>query len=291
MKLGFIGIGAMGAPMALRLLEAGYDLSIYDVLSEAVEKLAAKGAKPCPSPLAVAQEAETLFMSLPNEKIVETTLSSLLGGKVSVSTVIDLSSISPAAARGFAELLKPAGVEYLDCPVSGGVGGAQKGTLTIMAGGDKDALAAVTPVLNVIGKKICHVGGVGSGSAIKLVNNYMLACNMATTAEALALGEKLGLDIASMREIVNTSSGRSFITENKVPGFIEKRDFTPGFTVNLQFKDLGIAQEAARVESMPLMMGGAAAQIYQMARARGYGGEDISSVIKICEEWIGSEKK
>lgn len=285
MQLGFIGIGAMGEPMAKRFLDSGHPVYIYDVSEQAMQRLAASGAHPYNTPAEIAQHAEIVFLSLPNAQIVESTLRSMLGSPASVQTVVDLSSIPPDAARKFSALLKPLAVQYVDCPVSGGVGGAVDGTLTLMASGPKGTVEYLTPLLSVIGKKIRYLGEVGNGSAMKMVNNYMLACNMAAAAEALALGEKMGLDIPTMREMISTSSGRSFITENKVPNFIEKRNFAPGFAVDLQYKDLGIAEAAARSCAMPLFMGSAAAQLYQIARSKGFGTEDISSLIKICESW------
>jgi 3-hydroxyisobutyrate dehydrogenase-like beta-hydroxyacid dehydrogenase len=186
-------------------------------------------------------------------------------------------------------MAKERGITYLDCPVSGGVGGAKAGTLTIMAGGPGQAVERLMPVFEVIGKNIHHIGDIGTGAGIKMINNFILGCNMAAVAEALVLGTKLGLNLDTMYEIIKTSSGRSFIIENKIPNFIKKRSFTGGFTVDLEYKDLGLALETAKQLAMPIPMGSTAAQVFETARAKGLGKEDITALIKIWEELMGVE--
>lgn len=290
MKIGMIGLGAMGLPIAERLLDAGHSLRVFDLAPAAVARAEAAGAVGCGTAAETMLESQALLFSLPNAAIVEGVLEVILSEKeIGVKVIADLSSIAPASARKFAAMAAEHGITYLDCPVSGGVGGAASGTLTIMAGGPEEALEQLMPIFRAIGKKVYHVGPVGTGSGIKMVNNFLLGCNMAAAAEALVLGTKIGLDLDTMQEIISNSSGRSFIIENKVPGFIRKRAFNGGFAVDLEYKDLGLAMETARQLAMPLPMGNTAVQVYETARAKGFGKEDITSLIKIWEQLMDTE--
>lgn len=290
MKIGMIGLGAMGFPIAQCLLKAGYDLYAYDVMEEVRNAIAKEGAHPCVSAGAVSINVNVVLCSLPNASIVEGVLEEALDQSDPNPDVwVDLSSISPESSKKFSKMAADRGTAYIDCPVSGGVKAAAKGTLTIMAGGAEEILDKVRPVLEVIGKKIYHVGDVGAGSGMKMVNNFMLGCNMAAAAEALVLGSKIGLDLDTMYEIVRNSSGRSFIIENKVPDFIQQRKFSGGFAVDLAYKDLGLAMETAKHFSMPLHMGSTAVQMFETARAKGYGKEDITALLKVNEELMDIE--
>lgn len=285
MKLGMIGLGAMGLPICRRLLLNGYEVKAFDLVEKAAEEARAAGAEICGSAASAAKGVEMAVCSLPNASIVSGVLKEVLAsGGEGPAYFIDLSSISPDSARAHARMAAEHGMEYMDCPVSGGVGGAAQGTLTVMAGGSGEAFAAVLPVLQAIGKKIYHVGGTGAGSGIKMVNNYLLGCNMAAVAEALVLGAKIGLDLDTMYEIIGSSSGRSFIIENKIPNFIKKRKFEGGFAVDLEHKDLGLAVETAKQMKMPIPMGSTAVQMFEAARAKGYGRQDITALLKIWEE-------
>lgn len=292
MKIGMIGLGAMGFPITKCLLKAGFEVYAFDVAVKALEEAAANGAHPCADVAKVGAEAEIILCSLPNAAIVESVMQEALSGKeLKVQVWVDLSSIAPESAKKFARMAAGREIEYMDCPVSGGVHGAEAGTLTIMVGGPEETLEKARPVLEAIGKKIYHVGGVGAGSGMKMVNNFMLGCNMAAAAEALVLGSKIGLDLDTMYEIVKNSSGRSFIIENKIPNFIKKREFDGGFAINLAYKDLGLAMETAKHLSMPVCMGSMAVQMFEAARAKGYGREDITALLKVEEELMDVEVK
>ncbi len=292
MKLGFIGLGLMGLPMAKNLLEAGYEMYVYNRSPRALEKAIAWGAKSCGTVSGVAKEADVILISMPNADITGVILEELLNSDAISTTVIaDTSTIAPASARHLAEITGRKGIKYIDCPVSGGVTGAAAGSLTIMVGGDKETVETLNPVFNTIGKNIYHVGDVGTGSAMKMINNLLLGCNMAAVSEALVLGSKLGLDLSTMQEIIKNSTGRSFIIENKVPMFIMKRNFTPGFSVDLEYKDLGLAVESAKQLNMPIPMTSMAVQLFEMARAKGIGGEDITALVKIWEDLMKVEVK
>ena len=290
MKLGMIGLGAMGLPIARRLLEAGYQLDAFDLMPQATAEAEKAGARIVKTAGEVGWEAEVILCSLPNAAIVKGVLEEVLGqNTLSAKIWIDLSSIAPESARTFAKMAAERQITYMDCPVSGGVGGAAAGTLTIMTGGPAEALEQVRPILETIGKKIYHVGDVGAGSGIKMINNYLLGCNMAAVAEALVLGRRIGLDLDTMYEIIRNSSGRSFIIENKIPNFIKKRSFEGGFAVDLEYKDLGLAVETAKQQKMPIPMGSMAVQMYEMARANGFGRQDITSLVKIWEQLMQVE--
>ncbi len=290
MRIGFIGIGAMGKPMALNLLKAGHELYVFDVVAAAVADMVAQGGQACTSPKELAQKTEAVITMLPNAKIVESTLTGengLLAGSRPGQVFIDMSSVSAGSTKLMAKLAGEKGVGYVDAPVSGGVAGATAGTLTIMVGGSVDDVAKVQPILQAMGKNIHHVGEVGAGDSIKVVNNLLLGINMAAVAEALVLGVKSGLSPQVMLDIIKGSSGRSYALEAKTPGFILKNNFAAGFAIDLQYKDLELAAETAKSLGMPLPLGSMAQQIFEMARAKGLGREDISAVIKVWEELVG----
>ena len=288
MRIGFIGLGAMGRPMAKRLISARHELVVFDVVTANVDALAGDGAERGLTPRHVAEQTQVTLTSLPNSAIVASVMTGsdgVFAGALEGHTVVDLSSVGPESTRKLARQASLNGIDYLDAPVSGGVKGAANGSLTIMAGAPGEAaFLRVKPILDALGSKIYFVGEVGSGNAVKIVNNMLLGANMASLAEALVLGTKIGLDPQVMYEILSQSSARSYALEIKVPGFVLKGDFAPGFMLDLQYKDLTMAVEAARDVSMPLPMTTTALQVFEMARAKGYGQEDMSSVVKVWEE-------
>lgn len=290
MKAGFIGLGVMGRPMAKRLTKAGINLTVFDMVPEAVAELMALGAAAAKSAAEVAAAAAVIFTSLPNSAIFKAVMSGEGGVMTGIkpgALAVDLSSVEPQVSRQLAEVLATKGCTMLDAPVSGGVSGAEAGTLTIMVGGRTEDLERAKPLLGHLGNKIFHVGGQGAGQAIKLVNNLLLGINMAAVAEALTLGTKLGLEAQTMLDIISQSSGSSYALTAKAEKFILPGKFDPGFTINLQYKDLELAVSTAKSLTYPLPMGNQAQQIYETARAKGQGREDISSVIKINEDLAG----
>lgn len=289
MMIGIVGLGAMGLPIAKRLLDAGYALMAFDTAAKAAAAAGEAGASLVDTAAEAARGVELLLLSLPNAAVVQKVLEEALPSCAAGMVIADLSSIAPESARSFAGLAAEYGVTYLDCPVSGGVGGASAGTLTVMVGGQREALEHVRPVLESFGKNIYHVGDSGSGSGVKMINNYLMGCNMAAAAEALVLGNKIGLELDTMYNIIQSSSGRSFIVENKIPNFIKKRSFDGGFAVDLEYKDLGLAVESAKKLKMPIPMGSMAVQVFEMARAKGYGKEDVTALLKVWEELMDTE--
>ena len=263
---------------------------VYDVSSSAVDELTKLGVHGCSSPREVAKRVEMTLLSLPNSAIVAQVVTGddgVFSGAEEGHTIIDLSSVDPKSTRSLAAEADKKGIDYMDAPVSGGVSGAEAGTLTIMLGARASSVKNVMSVLSILGKKIVHVGDVGAGDAVKIVNNLLLGANMAALAEALVLGKKLGLEASTMSEIIGQGSGKSYVLEAKMEKFIMKGNFKPGFAVDLQYKDLGLAVDAAKEAKMPLPMTSQALQLFEMARAKGYGNEDMSSVIKIWEELMG----
>lgn len=294
MRVGFIGIGAMGMPMALNILKAGYPLLVYDVNRQAAEELTAKGATACTTPRELGERADVIITMLPNGKIVEGVLlgaQGIFAGAKPGITIIDMSSVAPGFTKRIAGLALEKQLNYLDAPVSGGVKGAREGTLTIMVGGKAEVVETCRPLFQALGKNIYHVGDVGAGDAVKIVNNLLLAVNMAAVAEAFTLGGKLGLDPEKLLEIISVSSGNSYALQAKMANFIFKRKFTAGFAVDLQYKDLELATQTAKENGVPLLLANVAQQIYEQARAMGLGGEDISAVIKPLEKLAGIEVK
>ena len=293
MKVGFIGLGAMGKPMALNLLRAGHTLIVKNNLNEsAVQELVAHGAIKAESPRELAEQVDAVITMLPTGAIVEQVVlgeQGILAGAKPGLCIIDMSSVAPSFTQKMARLAEERNLGYIDAPVSGGVKGAAEGTLTIMVGGEQELVNRWRPLLEVMGKKIYHVGDVGAGDAVKIVNNLLLAINMAATAEAFALGTKIGLDPQTLFEIISASSGNSYALSAKLPNFVFKGNFTAGFAIDLQYKDLELAVQTAKEAKVPLLLTNVAQQLYEQARAAGLGREDISAIIKPLEELLNIE--
>ncbi len=294
MKIGFIGLGVMGKRMAINIVKNGFDVTVSDLVKEAVDELVGMGAKSEVLGCDLAKDKDVIFTSLPNSAIVEGVIlgkNGVLEGAKEGAIIVDLSSITPKTIQNIAKRAEAKGVTVLDAPVSGGAIGAEKGTLSIMVGGDKEKFEMVLPVLNCIGTKVNHVGAVGAGDTVKLVNNLLLGVNMVAVSEALALGVKAGIEPEILYNIIKESSGSSYALTAKYENFIAKRNFKPGFMVDLQYKDLQLAVDTAKDLKMPLMLGNVAQQTYEIARAKGLGMEDISAVIKLYEEYGDIEVK
>ncbi|TDV34128.1 3-hydroxyisobutyrate dehydrogenase [Paraburkholderia caballeronis] len=290
MKIGFVGLGNMGAPMALNLLKAGHAVAVFDLNAAAVQTLVAAGARAAASPKAAASDAECVMTMLPAAAHVRTVLTSedgVLAGIASGVTIVDSSTIDPASVKEFAALAAARGNAFVDAPVSGGTGGAAAGTLTFMVGGSAAQYEQVRPVLAAMGKNVVHCGDTGTGQVAKICNNLVLGVTMAGVAEAMALGAALGIDPKVLGGIMNTSTGRSWSSDtyNPFPGVIEtapaSRGYTGGFGTDLMLKDLGLATDAAKSVRQPAFMGALAQQLYQAMSSRGDGKLDFSAVIKL----------
>ncbi|WP_206994959.1 3-hydroxyisobutyrate dehydrogenase [Trinickia mobilis] len=293
MKIAFIGLGNMGAPMARNLLKNGHGLNVFDLSRDAVQSLVDAGATASASPKAAAAEVELVITMLPAAAHVRSVLTAddgVLAGIARGVTIVDSSTIDPASAQAFAKLAAERGNPFVDAPVSGGTGGAAAGTLTFMVGASAAACEQLKPVLSAMGKNIVHCGDTGMGQVAKLCNNLLLGITMAGVAEAMSLGAALGIDPKVLAGIVNTSTGRcwSSDTYNPFPGIIEtapsSRGYTGGFGTDLMLKDLGLAADAAKSAKQPIYLGALAQQLYQTMSQHGGGGLDFSAVIKLYRD-------
>lgn len=289
-EVGFIGCGIMGSRMAKNLLAANYPVRVFDASRKAMEVMVQAGARACDSPASVATGASVVMLSLPGPQEVREVVAGPMGvlsGSVEGLIVVDLSSVDPGTSRSMVQAASGKGAKYIDCPVSGGPINAEKGTLTLMVGGDEATVNIVRPLLEVIGKKIFHAGPVGAGAAVKLLNNLVIASTMGALAEAFVLGSKVGLSPQTMFNIFSASSAASFQLNMRYSNFIAKRDFSSGFAISLMEKDTKLALEMADQAGVPLILTAVSRELYRMAKARGHGAEDISAVIKVLEEAVG----
>lgn len=294
MQIGFIGVGVMGRPMILNLLKAGHHVTIFARHPEKaeVQEVLQAGARQAPSPRAVAMVADMVITMLPNSPEVEEVIAGeqgVLAGARKGLIVIDMSTIAPATSRKLGMLAATQGVHLLDAPVSGGSQGAVNGTLTIMVGGDQDIFAQARPVLEAMGtaEHIFYVGPQGTGEVVKLVNNILVGTIAASIAESFVMGVKAGVDVETLAKIIGVSAGASWQLSAQFPLRAFNGSFQPGFMTDLLHKDLGLALELAAEKQTTLPMTALARQLYEMARAAGYGREDYTSLLKVLEEMAG----
>jgi 3-hydroxyisobutyrate dehydrogenase len=285
-RIGFIGLGNMGARMARRLVDAGHELVVSDSSPEALERFAA-GSKcdRAASLHSLGERCTVLITMLPNGQIVREVLLGATGAAPHLppgSVVIDMSSSSPLGTRELAADLAKLGIPLVDAPVSGGVKKAGDGTLAIMAGGDAGAVARVKPILEVMGK-VFATGASGSGHAMKALNNFLSAANLAVAAEAVIAGQRFGLDPANMISILNASTGRNTGTDSKYPNNILPRTFDSGFALGLMAKDLRLALEVALSSGAPAGLLEKTAQIWAAAEQQLGGKADNTEVVKYLE--------
>lgn len=287
-RIGFIGLGNMGTPMSRRLVEAGFPVTGTDLSADNRSRLAAAGGTAVDSALEVAQSADVLILMLPNSSIVESVLEAdgVAAALPEGAVVVDMSSSEPLRTRDLATRLAAAGgPELVDAPVSGGVGGAVKGSLTIMVGGEATTVESLRPVLEVLGK-VRHTGSVGSGHALKALNNLLSATHLLVTSEAMAAGQEFGLDPNTMLEVFNASSGRSGSTENKWPNFILPGSYDSGFGLALMLKDMKIAASLAESLGRPSKLGAYATELWNDAA----GELDATSDHTEIARWAGHSK-
>ena len=284
LKLGFIGLGIMGAPMAGHLLAAGHPLFVNTV-GPVPSQLTGAGATVCPTGRAVAERADIIFVMVPDTPDVEKVLFGEYGvasGLVRGKTVVDCSSIDPIATRGFAEKIRNLRCDYLDAPVSGGEVGAKAASLTIMVGGEPNAFERVKPLLELMGKNVTLVGGVGDGQVCKVANQIIVGLNIAAVAEALVYASKAGADPARVRDALMGGFASSRVLEVHGKRMIE-RTFAPGFRIALHQKDLNLALQGARALGIALPHTASAAQLMQSCVALGHGEADHSALVCAIE--------
>ncbi len=296
MQLGFIGIGVMGRPMTLNLLKAGHEVTVYarHPQKPEVQEVLKAGAQLAPSARAVAMASEVVITMVPNSAQVEEVVAGpqgILEGARKGLIIIDMSTIAPTMSRKMAEAAAAKGAHFLDAPVSGGSQGAEKGTLTIMVGGEQEICEQVRPVFEAMGKpeSIIYVGPSGSGEVVKIINNMLVGTIAAATTEAFVLGVKAGADVDTMAKIIGISTGASWQLANQFPLRAFNGSFKPGFMTDLLHKDLGLALELAAENHTPVTMTAQSRQLYEMARAAGHGHDDYTSLLKVLEEIAGVE--
>jgi len=283
-KLGFIGLGIMGKPMAGHLAAAGHELHLYS-RSGVPQELTDKGGKPCASPKEVAQKADTTFLMLPDTPDVEKVLFGANGvaeGLARGKTVVDMSSIAPLATKEFAKRVNELGCDYLDAPVSGGEVGAKQASLTIMVGGQEAAFNRVKPLFELMGKNITLVGGNGDGQTCKVANQIIVALTIEAVGEALLFASKAGADPAKVRQALMGGFAASRILEVHGERMI-KRTFQPGFRIELHQKDLNLALAGARSLGLALPNTAGTQQLFSACVANGGAGWDHSGLVKALE--------
>ncbi len=290
-RLGFIGLGIMGGGMAANLVRAGFDVTVWNRTSSKMAPVVDLGASAAGSPREVAEQSTVVLICVadtPDVVAVTEGPEGLLAGLSPGSLVVDHSTISPSETRRLAGLASEAGGSWLDGPVSGGSEGAEHGTLSIMVGGEASDLERVRPYLDAMGKTITHVGPVGSGQMVKLVNQVLVVVNMQAACEALLLADAGGLDLETALSALTGGAANSWMLANRGPQMIV-RDWRPGFTIDLQQKDIRLVLEAGDELGVPLPTTGLVFQLYRSLQHRGLGSEGQHALVKALEHMMGAE--
>ncbi|MGE0701671.1 MAG: 3-hydroxyisobutyrate dehydrogenase [Hyphomicrobiaceae bacterium] len=289
--IGFIGLGNMGQHMARNLIKAGHSLKVFDLNEDNVRYVAQAGAKAAASAADAAKDVDVVVTMVPVGADVRRVFvdAGVIGAARPGTILIDSSTIDVETARAMHKAAAEAGYRFLDAPVSGGVGGAEAATLTFMCGGDKETFAEARPILEKMGKNIVHCGGPGQGQVVKICNNMVSAVNMMVAAEALIMGEKLGVDRKILYDVITTSTGSSnaLIRNCPIPGPVpssaSSNGWKPGFMAKLMLKDLRLSQMAAQAAGASTPLGAAATAAYAMHIENGNGDLDSSSIIKLLK--------
>ncbi|MBV9334594.1 MAG: 2-hydroxy-3-oxopropionate reductase [Solirubrobacterales bacterium] len=290
-KIGWIGLGIMGGPMANNLLDAGHELVVNTRHRARAAEQERRGAQWAESPGRVAEDADTIITMLPDSPQVSEVMTGeqgILSTARDGTLVIDMSTISPVVTAQLAQAATEKGVGLVDAPVSGGDVGAKEGTLSIMAGGSEADFARAKPLLEVLGKTIVHVGAVGAGQVVKACNQIVVALSIEAVAEALVLGSKAGVDPARILDVLSGGLAANRVMQVRRENFLS-HDFKPGFRIDLHHKDLGIALAAGREYGVPLPVTAIVDQMLQALRMRGHGSEDHSALLRLIEDWAQHE--
>jgi 3-hydroxyisobutyrate dehydrogenase len=287
MHIGFVGLGAMGLPMAGHLVDAGHEVSVSSRSRGPIDAAVAKGARDGGSPRGVAEASDIVILCVPNSPEVIEVVDAMLPVLGAAHTVVDCSTIDPEVERAQHARVGETGARYLDAPLSGGTAGAQKGTLTLMVGGDESVLAATEPAFAPFAGLVVHVGGPGMGQVVKLCNNLIYAAQMTATAEATAIAVTSGVDISKLLDVLThaTADCVAVRTRLPVPGVVAdspaSNGWKPGFMTDLMAKDLDLAMAYAAKRGVPVPTTAAARQLLTAASSAGYGREDFSAVAKV----------
>ena len=295
-KIGFIGIGNIGTPMSLNVLRAGYPLVVYDARRPQLEPLLKEGAEEAASPKDVASRCKTILLSLPNSPIVEqVTLgeNGIAEGAAPDTVVVDLTSGNPPHSASICARLAEKGIHFIDAGVSGGIPGAEAATLGVMIGGDGEVFERARPVLEKIGTKLFHMGPIGAGHMTKALNNFLGATNLAAASEALVVATKAGLDPEKVVAAFNASSGRSRATEERIPNFVLKGDFSyrGGMAMELIVKDVATACSIGKDQEVPMFIANLMHQLLMRISDQVGAKTPNIAVTKAFEEWAGVEAR
>jgi len=286
-RIGFIGVGTMGLPMAKNLVKKGFTVSAFDMNPAAVRAAAAAGMSAAASAAEVVATADVVVTMLPSSPNVESAYTGdggVLAAARKGTLCVDMSTIDPGVSRRVAAAAVERGLRFVDAPVSGGVPRAIDGTLAIMVGGSEADFAAARPVLEAMGANIFHVGPVGSGEVVKLCNNLIAGVSAVAVSEAFRLAEAFGVDPRTATDVIAKSSGNTWVMEaaHPVPGLVPRaassQGYAPGFMTDLMCKDVGLAVDAARAHRIPVFVAPAAQQVYRLASSHGLGRQDFTSV-------------
>ena len=291
MNIGFIGLGNMGNPIARKLIGKKHRLSVFDLDEARTAALVKEGAEAVKSIKEVAERSDVVFLSLPNQLIVrEVALGNggLLSHMKKGSVLVDLSTSLPSVTREIGRAAQAIGVDILDAPLSGGPEGAEAGNLSIVAGGSKTVFDKALPLLYAFSdpEKCFYAGELGNGHSLKLIHNHLNAITLVAITEALVVGKKAGIDPQLMFDVISVSRGNSGMFQSRAPRMMDG-NFKAAFSVDLMYKDLGLAASLAQELKIPVVLGDAARSVYEMARAKGKGADDIAAVVTVLEEWAG----
>jgi 3-hydroxyisobutyrate dehydrogenase-like beta-hydroxyacid dehydrogenase len=289
--LGFVGLGRMGGPMVRRLLDAGHEVTVFDIKEGAALPLLERGAAAAGSAAEVAAAAEIVLTSLPTPDVLQTVAlgdAGIVRGN-RVTTLVDLSTTGPGTATKVAEGLAGRGIQWVDAPVSGGVKGAQDGTLAVMVSCPKATLEQIQPLLEIFGRVFFVGEKPGLAQVAKLGNNLLAAAALVISSEALAMGVKAGLDPKVMIDIINAGSGRNSATQDKFPRAILPGTFDFGFATALSYKDVRLCVDEAEALGVPMVLGAAVRQMLAITNARFGPDSDFTSIARVVEEWAGVE--
>ena len=294
MKVGFIGVGAMGGPMSRNIVaKSNHEVTVFDLDAKAIEACVKAGAKRGASVAEVASSNEVVMMSLPTPKHVEAVVAGPGGIAEHArpgTVVIDLSTNSPSVIKRLGELLAAKGVTLIEAPVTGGVIKATDGSLTIICGGDEAAVDRQRPLLSSIGALVVHTGPHGSASVAKLINNMLALCNSAVTAEGMMMAKMAGADLSKIVEVIANGSGNSNAFKGVTTRAMQGK-FEPSFALDLAYKDLGLAIDLATEHGVPGMVAPQVLNLMRLARGMGFGQDDSTSVIKVYENALGKQAR
>lgn len=284
-SLGFIGLGAMGGPIAQNLVSAGHDVTVFDLDDDALQAVAETGATAAASSAEAAADAEVVFLSLPGPDNVEAVVTEIESSLDDGSILVDLTTSTPDTTNGIADLLADQGIHVLGAPVSGGASGAKDATLSVMVGGEESVFEVCKPLFESIGTDIFHVGDKpGHGHAVKLLNNYLSNIGLIAASEAVILGDAVGLDRKTLVDVFSVSSGRNSATQDKIPNQVLTGEYNVGFKIGLMEKDMRLLSEFANNQQIPLLVGNIARDITGYTKTKkGYNG-DMSHIYDFLEE-------